>query len=475
MFRLADKLFAALVLVMVVYSGGVAQPEVVSMAADRKDLSLVIYNENLALVRESRRVRLEKGRTQLRLADVGRMLIPTSVIASPGKNVRLVEQRYLFNKLNRNNLLDAYLGREVIIETKDERTGVVERKQATILANDGGPVVEVDGEVWLKPDGKLVFPRLPEGLVAEPVLSWLVESSRAGGREIAFSYLSSGISWQSEYVLTTGPDGKDATLGGWVNLSNNSGADFHDARIHLLAGDINRQPAGANLRAPAIAEMRSSLAMAKADVGGMQPSEQFEYYRYDLPGKTDLLHNQAMQVELFSPRPVEVTKTYRLSGSQRFYHSSQPGQREPVPAQVILSWETNGKKSGQQLPAGLVRIYEQDEKGTVWFAGEDRIGHVPAGETVKVRAGRAFDVRGVRRQLDFQRLSDRLRRVTVEIELTNSKDKAVTVQVDESLPGDWKMIEKTHELERLESGLVRFSPKVPAGSEVIIRYTVEFI
>jgi hypothetical protein len=127
------------------------------------------------------------------------------------------------------------------------------------------------------------------------------------------------------------------------------------------------------------------------------------------------------------------------------------------------------------LPAGLVRVYEQDGKGTVWFAGEDRIGHVPAGEAVNVSAGRAFDVRAVRRQLDFKRLSDRLRRVTVEIELTNSKNKAVTVQVDEALPGDWKMIEKSHEMEKLESGLVRFSPSVPAGSGMKIRYTVEFI
>ncbi len=475
MFRFAEKLFVAVACVLVVCGSAAAQPEVVSVAADRNELSLVIYNQNLALVRESRTVNLEQGRTGLRLADVGRMLIPSSVIAVPGKDVRLIEQRYLFNQLNRNNILDAYLGREVVIETKDERTGVVRRKQARILANDGGPVVEVDGEVLLKPDGKLVFPEVPEGLVAEPVLSWLVESSSGGKREIAFSYLTNGISWQSEYVLTAGPADGSATLGGWVTLRNNSGADFRAARVHLLAGDINRQPAGGNYGAPEMMKMRSSLAMAQADVGGMQPSEQFEYYRYDLPHQTDLLHNQAMQVELFAPRPVKVEKIFRLAGSQRYFHSSQPGQREPVPAQVILSWTNNGKKNGQPLPAGLVRVYEQDDKGTVWFAGEDKIGHVPAGQKVNVAAGRAFDVRAVRRQLDFQRLSDRLRRVTVEIELTNSKDRAVTVQVDESLPGDWKMIEQSHEMEKLESGLVRFSPEVAAGAKLKVSYTVEFI
>ncbi len=475
MLRLAEKMFVAMMCVLVVSGGGIAKPEVVSVAGGREELSLVIYNDNLALVRERRRVDLSRGRMELRLADVGRMLIPSSVIADPGKGVRLVEQRYLFNRLNRKNLIDAYLGREVIIETKDERTGVVERKQAKILANDGGPVVEVDGEVWLEPGGKLIFPRLPEGLVAEPVLSWLVESSRDGEREIAFSYLTKGVSWQSEYVLTVQPGGKRATLGGWVTLRNNSGADFRDARVHLLAGDINREQSAGNARAPQMVEMRASLAMAKADMGGMQPNEQFEYYRYDLPGRTDVLHNQAMQVELFAPQPVDVEKVYRFSGSQRFFHSSRPVDREPVPASVILSWKTAAKKDGQPLPSGLVRIYEQDGRGTVWFAGEDRIGHIPAGEKVNVSAGRAFDVRGVRRQLDFQRLSDRMRRVTVEIELINSKDSAVTVQVDESLPGDWKMIENSHKMQKLESGLVRFSPVVPAGSKVKVSYTVEFI
>ncbi len=473
MFRFADIFVVVLVCVLVASGSVAAETGLVSAAEDRVELSLAIYNNNLALVRERRRVNLERGRTELRLADVGRMLLPSSVIATPGQGVRLVEQRYLFNRLNRSNLLDAYLGREVIIETKDERSGVVRRRRAKILANDGGPVVEVDGEVLLAPDGKLVFPKLPEALVAEPVLSWLVESSRAGEREINFSYLTNGVSWQSEYVLTVEPDQQRATLGGWVTLRNNSGADFRVAQIHLLAGEINREAPGGN---PGGVEMRASLAAATADAGAIQPSEQFEYYRYDLPGRTDLLHNQAMQVQLFAPRPVDVEKVYRLNGSQRFFRSAQRGRRESVPAEVILNWKAAARGGGgQPLPAGLVRIYERGGEGTLWFAGEDRIGHVSAGEKVSVRAGRAFDVRGVRRQLDFQRLSDRLRRVTVEIELINGKDTAVTVQVDESLPGDWKMIEQSHEMQKLESGLVRFNPRVPAGSRVKVSYTIEFI
>ncbi len=473
MFRFADIFVVVLVCVLAASAAVAAETGLVSAASDRAELSLVIYNNNLALVRERRRVSLERGRTELRLADVGRMLLPSSVIAAPGRGVRLIEQRYLFNRLNRSNLLDAYLGREVIIETKDERSGVVRRQRAKILANDGGPVVEVDGEVRLEPGGKLVFPKLPEALVAEPVLSWLVESSGAGEREISFSYLTNGVSWQSEYVLTVEPDRQRATLGGWVTLRNNSGADFRAAQIHLLAGEVNREQAGRN--APGV-EMRSSLAAATAAAGAMEPSEQFEYYRYDLPRKTDLLHNQAMQVQLFAPRPVDVEKVFRLSGSQRLFRSAQRGRGESVPAQVILNWKTAARDGGgQPLPAGLVRIYERDGEGTLWFAGEDRIDHVSAGEKISVRAGRAFDVRGVRRQLDFQRLSDRLRRVTVEIELINNKDAAVAVQVDESLPGDWKMIEQSHEMQKLESGLVRFSPRVPAGARVKVSYTIEFI
>ena len=475
MIRCTTILLAAFIAASAVPDGVNAQKCTISGANDRKELSLVVYNDNLSLVREQRVVSLGKGRCEIRLTDVGRMLLPSSVIAQPGDGVQLLEQRYLYNQLNRNNLLDAYLGREVVIELKNERTGAVERKKARILANDGGPVVEVDGEVMLEPDGELVFPEVPEGLVAEPVLSWLVESPRDGAREIAFSYLTNGVSWQSEYVLTVGPGESKATLGGWVTISNSCGADFRDAAIYLLAGDVNREVSNQVPR-PMMAEMRTSLAMAKSDMGGAVPAqEKFEYYRYDLPRRIDVLNNQSVQVELFAPLPLEVEKIYRFSGSQRFFYSQVSGEREPVSPSVILSWKAGGDASGQPLPAGLVRVYEQDGDGEVWFAGEDRIKHIPAGEKVNVSAGKVFDIRGVRRQLDFQRLSDRLRRVSVEIELVNNKSVAATVQVDEPLPGDWKIIEKSHDWEKLESGLIRFSPRVPAGSRVKVSYTVEFI
>ena len=472
MFKRSEKLFAALVAALVV-AGGLRAAEVVeSVAADRTGLSLVIYNSNMALVREARRVRLEKGACEIRLGDVGRMLIPSSVIPDPGAGTRLIEQRYLFDPLNRQNLLDAYVGRKVLVESKDERTGVVESKEAVLLSNDGGPVLEIDGRVELDPAGRIILPEVPEGFVARPVLSWMVESGKAGEREISLSYLTHGVSWECDYVLTVGPGEKDGELGGWVTLRNSSGTDFRNAGVHLIAGEVNRATRPQFTPAPRAMEMNTTLAMAKSDAGFGGSEEQFEYYRYSLKRTADLPHNQSRQVELFAPRRLDVEKIYRLGGSQRYFYGPASGDREPVAAKVILAWKAG---DGEPMPAGLVRVYEKDSAGDIWFAGEDRINHTPAGEKVDVTAGGAFDVKGIRRQVDYQRPSDRLRRVTVEIELINDKKVPATVQVDEPLPGEWKITAKTHDYEKLESNLIRFSPKVPAGSRVKVRYTVEML
>jgi hypothetical protein len=459
--------------VVLVMALGLEAAEVVeSVAADRKELSLVIYNGNTSLVRETRTIILPEGECEIRLADVGRMLIPSSVIADPGANAKLIEQRYLFDPLNRQNLLDAFVGRKVLVESKDERTGIVESREAILLSNDGGPVLEIDGRVELDPAGRIILPSVPEGLVARPVLSWLVESGRAAKRDLSLSYLSNGMSWQCEYVLTVASSEKDAELGGWVTLRNSSGADFENATVHLIAGELNRSSRNEFVPAPQAMEMRTSLAAGKAMDASVEAEEQFEYYRYSLPRTIDMPHNQTLQVELFAPRKIEVEKIYRLSGSQRYYYSPVGANRDPVPARVILSWEVEGK---QPLPAGLVRVYERESGGLLWFAGEDRISHTSTGEEVEISAGSAFDVKGLRRQVEFERPSDRLRRVTVEIELINGKDSAVTVQVEESIPGDWKVVDTTHDWDKLQSNLIRFSPRVPAGSRVKIRYTVEVL
>ena len=159
-FRYQIKLFTALLAVMAMAVGLEAAEVVESVAADRKELSLVIYNGNAALVREKREVRLPKGECEIRLADIGRMLIPSSVIADPGENTKLIEQRYLFDPLNRQNLLDAFVGRKVMVESKDERTGVVECKEAVLLSNGGGPVLEIDGRVELDHPGPVSYTHL---------------------------------------------------------------------------------------------------------------------------------------------------------------------------------------------------------------------------------------------------------------------------------------------------------------------------
>ena len=201
-----------------------------------------------------------------------------------------------------------------------------------------------------------------------------------------------------------------------------------------------------------------------------------DYYRYDLGRKVTLGRFDTRQLELLRVQALTVQTRYRLYGDQRYYFGPAPEQQKNLRPQVLLEWTNGGANyPGQPLPAGIIRIYRDSGSGSALFLGEDRLISTPRDERVTIAAGNAFDIAAGRRQTDFRRLSDRLRQVTVEVRIANRKDRAITVQVDEALPGEWKITENSHPFEKLDSGTARFSPAVQPGAEVVLTYTAQLL
>ena len=443
---------------------------------DQTELSVAVYNSNIALIRDVRQVQLPTGTFRLKFMDIAATVNPATVhfrsLTEPQK-VGVVEQNYEYDLLEPNKLLNKYVGKEVTLVRSymDNGTTKHEEIKATLLANNNGPVWKIGNDIVTGVYGEAYrFPEVPANLYDRPTLLMSLENSGARKQTIETSYLAGNLSWNADYVLTVGRDDKAADLDGWVTLINNSGTAFHNAKLQLIAGDLNRVPEPMRYKA---ADM-----VAAAPVNGR--AEQFqqeafsEYHLYSLGRRTSVEDKETKQISLLEGSGVPIEKLFVVNGQSFYYRNPQnPGSPLKDPVQVFYKFKNEEKGGlGIPLPAGNLRVYQKDSKGGLLFIGEDHIGHTPKDEFVTVKIGNAFDLVAERKQTDYKKIADRVHEMEFEITLRNHKDIPVTVQVNEPIGGDWQMLSSTFAAKKTEAFAAQFAVPVKANGESVLRYRV---
>src|SRR5256714_3380969 len=258
--------------------------EQTTTARDRQSVNITVYNSNLGLVRETRRLILPDGRIALRFADVTSQIRPETVhlvsLTSPSA-LRILEQNYQYDLLNPAKLLDKFVGKEItlVMRRYQNNTENFEPVQATLMSNNGGQVWRIKGQIVINPSNiaEMRFPDLPKNLVATPTLVWDVENRETGPQTIEASYLTAGMNWRADYVLLVNADDTKGDVQGWVTLTNASGATFEDARLQLVAGNVNRVEQERNYA------LAGAMARKEAmDEVQFQEQGFFEYHLYTL-------------------------------------------------------------------------------------------------------------------------------------------------------------------------------------------------
>ena len=477
MFRLTRFLFTMLILGAVATAALAQTSEQTTTARDRQSVNITVYNSNLGLVRETRRLTLPAGRIALRFADVTAQIRPETVhlasLTAPS-SLRILEQNYQYDLLNPAKLLDKFVGRDLtlVLRRYQNNTESFEPVQATLLSNNGGQVWRINGQIVINPTNiaEMRFPDLPKNLVATPTLVWDLDNNETSAQNVEASYLTSGMNWRADYVLLVNADDTKGDLQGWVTLTNASGASFDDARLQLVAGDVNRVSEERN--------MAMAGAMAKRAMDSeSQFQEQgfFEYHMYTLQRPTTIRDNETKQVSLLEAAGFEVKKEFVLNG-QRYYYTgyNNPGQAIKEKVGVFVQFRNSQQnKLGMPLPAGTIRLYKKDDKGNQQFIGEDRIDHTPKDEDVRVKVGDAFDIVAERKQTDYKVLaSGHVYEYAYEIKIRNHKDSPVTVVVNEPIGGDWEMVASTFEAKKTAAFAAQFNVPVAKDGEATLSYRV---
>jgi hypothetical protein len=477
--------FSLAMLALVLTFSTVTEAQDANDSVARDGVSLTIYNKGTALVQDRRTFDLAAGESALDFTDVASSIDATSVsfksLTDP-LGTTVLEQNYVYDLVGSGALLKRYLDQQVEIVASDGTTfsgQLLSGRNAEVIlrADDGQVIVLAQANIR-----DIRFPALPEGLITRPTLRWLLQTAAAGEQQVELTYLTGGMAWTADYTVLLGTDNTKLDLNGWVTLSNTSGASFQDAQVKLVAGDVNRLPQPGERKT-----MATATALPTATPLGAEAVVQrqfFEYQLYEINRHVTVADNETKQVEFVSGASVPAHTFFVYEGSTPFYGYGYPltdqyyGQSGVTDIQNWLEFSTGEENGlGADLPAGRIRVYQEDTDGAALLIGENRIDHTPMGEDVRMYLGNAFDLVGERTQTNFQLIASTVLEETYEIKLRNRKDdETVQIRVPEHLFrwSNWEILFSSMDFTKLDSNTIEFRADVAPGEEKVITYTVRY-
>lgn len=470
------RLSSLLLLSLGSFSLAHAETAIISPQSDQTGVAVTIYNEDLALVKDTRKLKLNPGLSALSFRDVSAQIKPeTALLRSlmPNTSLQVLEQNFDFDLLSPQTLLEKFVGQQVSVIKTNPTTGAETEETATVLSAQNGIVLKIGNRIETGFPGRIAYPNVPGQLRDRPTLTTQVQYKGAEQASVELSYLTGGLNWKADYVAELSSKEDTIDLSGWVTLNNTSGTSYPNAKVQLVAGDVNRVREAIR---PKTMMMRSEAMVADAAM----PTEQglLEYHLYTLPRATTIAENQTKQVALLSAQHIPARKELVLTGSDYYYQGQHRDVEKKQKVQVYVEFENKeSSKLGIPLPKGTMRVYKKDNDGTAQFVGEDQIDHTAKNETVRLKLGNAFDVTADRTQTDFKNLSKQnqtpLYESAYSITLHNAKKEAVTVTVQEPINGDWKILNESQPHQKTSAHQATWKVTVPAEGDATLKYRVQ--
>jgi hypothetical protein len=475
--------------------------------------SLTIYNQDFAVVRQELPLDLKSGENMVNVSDITMHLEPDSVILRDpaGKHtLRVLEQNYRADPVSESLLLSFYEGKTInfevgtgpavqIVKGKIIRSGYTPHDdfamsrygqnyyQQQMAGATGQPIIEVNGQLRFSLPGTPVFLSLTDDSILKPRLEWLLATDKAGRFPAELSYVTGGMSWQADYNIVAPEKGDLVDIVGWVTMDNQTGRTFENARIKLMAGDVNKLQPGAI--GGAVMRMAASQAV---EVAGAQVTEKAfdEYHLYTLERITTLRDRETKQVEFIRAASVSTKQVYIYDGAKIDPNRYNGWNWENIRNDHSYGTESNPKiwvmrefvnsqanHLGIPLPKGRVRFYRRNDDGQVEFTGENIIDHTPKDETIRIYTGNSFDLSGERRRTNYTvENKGGAATETFEIKIRNHKKEPVEVRVVEHLyrGKNWEIATKSDDYQKKDSQTIEFPVTVAPDGEKTITYTAHY-
>ncbi len=449
---------------------------------EQQEVAVTIYNENLALIKDQRQLQLKRGATALAFRDVSARMRPETALLrsvnAPG-SLTVLEQNFDFDLLTPQKLLEKYVGRNVSIIRTNPATGQETTEAAQVLSANGGVVMKIGNRIETGIPGRIIYGDVPANLRDRPTLVMALENTGSQQQDVELSYLTGGLAWKADYVVELNPADDKLDISGWVTLTNTSGATYRNARLQLVAGDVNQVQPRMENQVRALAMAAAPVMKARSD---MAEEALFEYHLYTLGRPTTIAENQTKQVALLTASGVPARKELLLKGSDYYYQSSYGELGQKIKVGVFVEFDNKESAHlGMPLPKGVIRVYKKDGAGNAQFIGEDNVDHTPKNEKIRLKLGDAFDLTADKKQTDFKKIgtSGKFNYVfesAYEIVLKNAKKEAVVVTVQEPMPGDWQVLSESQPHTKGTSNTAVWKVSIPAegSTKLVYRSVVKY-
>ena len=438
------------------------------------EVAVTIYNNNLALVQDRRDLALPAGRSRQEFPDVSAQIRPETVTLS-GTGIAVVEQNFDFDLLSPSALMQKAVGETITIVRTNPASGAETRERALVLSANNGVVLRIGNRIEvLRDDGiptRVIFDKVPENLRPRPTLSVTLQASRGGRQPVTLTYLTPGLGWSADYVALFDEAAGKMDVQGWITLTNNSGTPYANANTLLVAGAVGQSSPNYDYRGGYPPPPPSPPSMRRAGTETAGRERLGDFYLYPLPERTTIANAQTKQVSFLDVGGAPALRAYE-------YRNGWLGTADqPVSANSVLRFSSSrGGGLGDALPAGTVRVYQRDARGSPQFVGESAIGHTPMGSDLGLVTGQAFDIKVQPTVEKRERASsDGSRwRTSMRYRLTNASPRAITIDLVQSgLWGDTRIVAESTKSERRSANEALWRVAVPANGEASVTATFD--
>jgi hypothetical protein len=429
-------------------------------AQNQKQVSVTVYNSNLGVVKDVREMNISSGISKIELTDVAMRIDPTSVhIKLDGE---VLEQNYQYDLVSLDKILNKYIDKDIQLIGDNE--GLIEGK---LLSSYGSQIVleNRSGGLTMLPNvNKYRFSveSLPEGLITKPTLVWTVNSNGSGRQEVEVTYQTGGMNWHAEYVALLNEDDTALDLNSWVSVENQSGTTYKNAKLKVVAGDVNRVQQSRGMYEDGI-----EAEMVFAKQAAFEEKAFFEYHIYNLQRPTTIANNETKQISLFEVENVKSEKKF-------YYNSRNQGGTTNGKVSVIVEFENKEENGlGIPMPKGKVRVYKTDGEA-VEFVGEDLIDHTTKKETVKLKIGEAFDIVVEEMQTENRKVTNKVYDRSWSITFKNRKNENIIIDVERFLGNNWQVLNSSLDYIKKDAQNITFKVPIGADKESVLKFKIRY-
>lgn len=429
---------------------------------NRNDVTLTIYQGPFSLVRDVRDIDLTRGVNDITLTDIPQSLQYASLLARFDGKMFNIEfdnttpnyETFLRELVGKPIRLDHEHGSSIhgILLQYDHRLAIIKQADGShvVLPNLNGYRVSTEEA----PNFDEPYPKLKLSL----------EARRAGSQKLELYYLVPGMRWAAEYALILNDKETEGHLSGWTVVQNGSGVNFENAKVQLIAGEVNfgQKASGPNRQQ---FERMAMMAMESADASGPDAEQFADFQRYDLAGTHNLAQNREHRLALLDETTVKTTKKYRYTSTDRRMEFAEGGH-----VRVMFDIEQSGDNK-KPLPAGSLKLYK-NHGGQLQIIGGDEVRNIPAGGNLQITSGFAFDIMIQENPRAFNRVSDRIQEQINDIIVDNRRGEDITVEVERNINMGQRITTSSIPFEMISASRAIFKVPVKKGEKTTLEFTI---